>query len=785
MFDKSKKFDQLYQKGDWEEIIKLGEKLSQSDTEDIKILNDLAVAYRKKNKIDAAYKVCEKICYINHESDIMKQSINLGIRYMRYHSVMGEILYMRGEYDRALKIFESLKSLGSNFSEKFNLSAKIYCEKKRYDLALNEYQNLIKKCSHRINDAIRGLLELVVADPTNEKVYNTLFEAYSKEGTLKKEIALYEQSVKNKKNIFDVYIMGNFYRYSDQADKAIALFSEYKNSDNNIPLFLGNLYFSRGNYQNAIIEYKLFCEKNQDKRGIAIKCFEKILNQVKDDEELIDYVANLCLEEGDFAAAEEKIKTLISLKPKVPAYQAKLETLLLEAVDRAFMEGNLVVAKEKLKQLMELKPEKAEYSKRLHEIEGFISQNKIREYEEILNRNDIPEEEKNKIRFELADIYLKRTDDEKNAISLFQKVAKSGSQYQPEALCRVGISFLSKGMVDLAEENFKKVRETNMPEDKKTELFYQIGNAYEGSSLFDKAREIYNLILSYDITYRDVAQRLENLPANAKVNKESKSQTRLEDRYENIEKIGTGGMGSIYRAKDKILGRLAALKVIRDDFRSDTEAVQRFIREAQSASTLQHPGIVTIFDIHVGEPLYIAMELVDGGNLREKLNRHPMPVKDFLKMAADICDALEAAHSKGIIHRDIKPENIMLTKEGKIKITDFGLASISTATKMTMVGQVLGTPLYMPPEQIQGKPTDNRSDIYSLGVTFYEMLTGNVPFSEGDIGYRHIHETPESPSLVNPAISDSLEKIILKTLEKKPENRYQSVREIQEDLKKC
>jgi serine/threonine-protein kinase len=282
-----------------------------------------------------------------------------------------------------------------------------------------------------------------------------------------------------------------------------------------------------------------------------------------------------------------------------------------------------------------------------------------------------------------------------------------------------------------------------------------------------------------------VAQRLENLPANAKVNKESKSQTRLEDRYENIEKIGTGGMGSIYRAKDKILGRLAALKVIRDDFRSDTEAVQRFIREAQSASTLQHPGIVTIFDIHVGEPLYIAMELVDGGNLREKLNRHPMPVKDFLKMAADICDALEAAHSKGIIHRDIKPENIMLTKEGKIKITDFGLASISTATKMTMVGQVLGTPLYMPPEQIQGKPTDNRSDIYSLGVTFYEMLTGNVPFSEGDIGYRHIHETPESPSLVNPAISDSLEKIILKTLEKKPENRYQSVREIQEDLKKC
>lgn len=785
MFDKSKKFDQLYEKRNWDEIIKIGEKLFQAGTEDIKILNDLAVAYWKKNMQDAAYRVCEKINFLNHESDIVKQSVNLGVRYMRYHSVMGEILYNKGEYDKALKIFDNLKFLGSNFSEKFYLSAKIHIAKKRFDLALSEYHNLMKKCSHRLDDAIKGLLELIPADATNEKAYNALFEAYTKEGTLKKEIALHEQSAKGGKNIFDVYIVGNFYRYSGLTDKAVALFSAHRESDPNVPLFLGNIYFSQGKYQNAAAEYKLFCERNPDKRDSALKYLEKVLSQVKDDENLISYTANLYQEEGDFNAAEEKMRTLVNVKPKEPSYRLKLEQLLLEAVDRLFMEGNLTAAKEKVNQLIELNPEKNDYKKRLGDVDNFIYQNKIHEYEEKLNREDIPEEEKNKIRFELGELYLKKNADTKNAISLFQKVAKSGSEYQPEALCRVGISFLSKGMTDLAEENFKKIRDAHVPEDKKAELFYQIGNAYEENGLFDKAREIYNLILSYDITYKDISRKLDKLPANTPATSGNKGHTRLEDRYEDIEKVGTGGMGSIYRARDKILGRVAALKVIRDDFRGDTEAVQRFIREAQSASTLQHPGIVTIYDISVGEQMYIAMEYVDGGNLRDRLNKQAMPVKDFMRMAVDICDALAVAHAKGIIHRDIKPENIMLTKEGKIKITDFGLASITTATKMTMVGQVLGTPLYMAPEQILGKPTDNRSDIYALGITFYEMLTGNVPFSEGDIGYRHIHETPESPSLINPAIPDSLEKIILKSIEKRPDDRYQNVREIREDIRKC
>lgn len=783
MFDIHNKLDNLYLKENWEGIIKIGEKLFLDGTEDVKILNDLAIAYRNKKMMEEAFKVCERIYSINPDPDILKQSVNLGIRYMRHHIIMGEILYKKGEYEKALKIFNSLKTLGSHFSDKFYLAARIYTKQKKYDLALNEYHSMVKKCPHRVKDTIKELLELIKADPINEKAYNIIYEACHKEEILKEEMSLLELSVKSKKPIFDVYILGNFYRCSNQLDKALSLFSEYSNSDPNIPLFLGSIHLAKGEYQKAIVEYKLFYEKNNEKRSIALKCFEKALNLIKNDEGLINYMSNLYLEEGNFDAAEEKIKFLINLKPTNPEYRSRLEDMLLKGADQSFIDGNLETAREKLKELIKLVPDKNEYNKRLNDIENIITQNKISEYEERLKMVNLPEAEANRINFELAELYLKKGTDEKNAISLFQKVAKSDAPYKSEALCRVGISFLSRGLVELADENFNRLIGLNIPEDKKIDMLYQIGTAYEEKSVFDKARNIYNQILSYDIKYRDVANRINKLPVNRSIDKKEKKQQKLEDRYDQIEKIGAGGMGSIFKAKDKILGRVVALKVIREDFMGDTEAVQRFIREAQSASALQHPGIVTIYDIGVGEPIYIAMEFVDGGNLREKLNKNPLSIDEFLEIAADICDALGVAHSKGIIHRDIKPENIMMTKDGNIKITDFGLASITNATRMTMAGQILGTPIYMSPEQIRGRQTDNRSDIYSLGITFYESLTGRVPFKDGDIGYRHIYETPEPPSLINFDITDSLEKIILKSIEKKPEDRYQNVLEIIEDLK--
>jgi tetratricopeptide (TPR) repeat protein len=781
VIDKSKKIDKLYQDSDWDGIIDIAEKLFSEKTEDIKVLNDLAVAYKRKNMAEDALKVCQRIYSLDPDPDIMKQSVNLGVRYMRHHQIYGEILYKKGEFGKALRIFDALKPLGAHFSDIFYIPARIYTKQKKYDLALNDFKNLIDKCSRRIDDAIKGLLDLIKEDLPSESAYALLYEAYSKKERLQEAVSSLEQSVKNNKNIQDVYVLGNLYRYSGKIDKAVALFSEYGKDDPNIPAFLGDISLAKKEFQKAIAEYKLFCQRNKEKRTSVLPRFEKLLVFLKTDEELLKYVMNLYLEAGDIRGAEDKIRALLALKPTSAEYKTKLEEILIKSADRSYKEGRINEVIERLKNLVELRPEKPEYSKKLKDVEGLILQNKIKEYEEKLKKSGISEEEANRINFELGELYLKR--DEKSAISFFQRVAKSESQYQPEALFRVGMSFLLKGLVDLAEENFKKIREANIPDDKKMEWLYQIGAAYEEKGISDKARNAYSQILSYDIQYKDVSQRMDKLPSTASEGKKDKEKARLEDRYEDIKKIGMGGMGAIYKAKDKILGRTVALKVIKDDFRSDTEAIQRFIREAQSASALHHTGIITIFDISVGEPMFIAMEFVDGVNLRDKLKNNAMPIKDFLKIAIDVCDALEAAHSKGVVHRDIKPENIMLTNDGNIKIADFGLASISTASRMTQAGQALGTPLYMPPEQIKGKPTDNRSDIYSLGITFYEMLTGRVPFPDGEIGYRHIHEAPESPSLINPSIPESLEKVIMKCIEKTPENRYQNIKEIKEELK--
>jgi len=780
--DKSKKLDKLYQDGDWDEIIEIAEKLFQERTDDIKVLNDLAVAYKRKNMTDEAFKVCQRIYSLNPDPDIMKQSVNLGVRYMRHHPIYGEILYKKGEYEKSLKVFDALKPIGSHFSDIFYIPAKIYTNQKKYDLALNEYQNLIEKCTRRLDDAVKGLLEFIKEDASHERAYNLLFDAYTKKGRLQDEVSSYERAVKTNKDMTAVYILGNHYRYSGKLDKAAEIFSGYGKDDPAAVLFLGDIFLAKSEVQKAVSNYRLFYQKNKDKASAVLGRFEKALSLAKNDEGLLNYLVSLYMESGDIGRAEEKIKALLQLKPSLPEYKAKFEDILLKSAERSYKEGKINVVIEKLKSLTELRPDKPEYAKKLKDIEGVVVQKKIKEYEERLKKPGISEDEANRINFELGELYLKK--DEKSAVSFFQRAAKSDSQYQPEALFRVGISFLSKGLIDLADENFKKLREAKIPEDKKKDWLYQVGSAYEEKGVFDKAREVYGQILSYDIEYKDVAQKIEKLPSAKTGEKKDKEKSSLEDRYEDIKKIGAGGMGAIYRAKDKILGRVVALKVIKDDFRSDTEAVQRFIREAQSASALHHPGIITIFDISVGEPMFIAMEFVDGGNLREKLDKKPMPVADFLRVAVEICDALDAAHSKGIVHRDIKLENIMLTKEGNIKVADFGLASITTGTRMTQAGQVLGTPLYMPPEQIRGKPTDNRSDIYSLGITFYEMLAGRVPFPDGDIGYRHIHEAPESPCFINPAIPESLEKIILKCIEKKPEDRYQNMREIKEDLQK-
>jgi beta-lactam-binding protein with PASTA domain len=260
----------------------------------------------------------------------------------------------------------------------------------------------------------------------------------------------------------------------------------------------------------------------------------------------------------------------------------------------------------------------------------------------------------------------------------------------------------------------------------------------------------------------------------------------FDGRYLILRKLGSGGMADVYLAEDKELGRRVALKLLDDRHANDDQFVERFRREAQSAAGLNHPNIVSIFDRGQAEgTYYIAMEYLDGRTLKELLVRNgPTPVPIAIDYARQILGALAFAHRGGIVHRDIKPHNIVVRKDGRLKVTDFGIAR-SGASQMTEAGSIVGTAQYLSPEQARGAPVDARSDLYSLGIVLYEMLTGKVPYT-GDapveIAMKHLTAVPDPPSKLRPDIPHDLDAIVMRALAKDPEQRYGSAEEMDADL---
>jgi eukaryotic-like serine/threonine-protein kinase len=264
--------------------------------------------------------------------------------------------------------------------------------------------------------------------------------------------------------------------------------------------------------------------------------------------------------------------------------------------------------------------------------------------------------------------------------------------------------------------------------------------------------------------------------------------TLFDGRYRIVRKLGTGGMANVYLAEDEVLGRRVAIKILNDRHAGDDQFVERFRREAKNAASLSHPNIVSIYDRGEAEgTYYIAMEYLDGRSLKELIvARGPAPVHLAIDYARQILAALRFAHRHGIVHRDIKPHNVLVDGEGRLKVTDFGIARAG-ASQMTEAGSIIGTAQYLSPEQAKGAPVDQTSDLYSVGVVLYELLTGVVPFS-GDtpveIAMKHLSTVPDPPSAKRAEVPRDLDMVVMRALAKDPAERYQSAEEMDADLRR-
>ena len=262
-------------------------------------------------------------------------------------------------------------------------------------------------------------------------------------------------------------------------------------------------------------------------------------------------------------------------------------------------------------------------------------------------------------------------------------------------------------------------------------------------------------------------------------------------RYQIVSELGRGSMGVVYQAHDPQIDRLVALKVLREDRLTSKDYVQRFLKEATAIGRLSHPGIVTVYDVGQDHgTIYIAMEFLEGQPLDQLVSNRDFRLRDIVKVGVQVARALHYAHKKGIVHRDIKPPNIIYTEEGTIKVTDFGIAHIDDpdGQQMTRAGEILGTPVYMAPEQVMGQPVDGRSDLYSLGVILYELTTGRRPFQGENLAavFRAItQDDPIPPDQLNPDIPPTFSRLILKTMARQPEDRFASGKELAELLESC
>jgi eukaryotic-like serine/threonine-protein kinase len=377
-----------------------------------------------------------------------------------------------------------------------------------------------------------------------------------------------------------------------------------------------------------------------------------------------------------------------------------------------------------------------------------------------------------------------------SAIRMLQQIGSDDARYG-EACSILGRMFQEKGMHSLSVKKFEEAAGSESVTRGNVEAFYELARAHERKADIPGAVEIYERILSFDYHYRDVAACLERCKTTLKQKSEETAPPQTtptvvptaQKRYEIVRELGRGGMGVVYLARDSVLEREVAYKVLPEGLRGNPNALKNFLREAKAAAQLNHPNIVTVYDAGESEHgFYMAMELVEGTTLKEILRqRGAVSANAAAYILRQMASALQYAHGRKVVHRDIKTANTMWTTEKHVKIMDFGLAKLMEEVRNATT-MISGTPFYMSPEQTLGRDVDHRTDIYSLGVTVFELTTGELPFQKGNVPYHHVHTAPPDPRSIKADIPEGLATIILRCLQKAPGERFQSAKELLDEL---
>ncbi len=391
-----------------------------------------------------------------------------------------------------------------------------------------------------------------------------------------------------------------------------------------------------------------------------------------------------------------------------------------------------------------------------------------------------------------GEIYQREGRDD-DAIKALQQVSAQGPDFHT-ASALLGDIFRARGQLSLAVQKLKQAIGDGEIERGNVAVYYALGTVCQENNDMADAVEVFEKILALDYHYSDVAARLAGIRAVLPTQGSSGATSGgtsagaasgdASGRYQVFGELGRGGMGIVYKAKDTVLDRDVAYKVLPAALEENPQALKNFLREAKAAAKLNHPYIVTVYDAGEQDGRYfIAMEYVDGTTLKEIVRRKGVIAPSgIFHVLGQLCEALEYAHEKSVVHRDIKTANIMWTRDKKVKIMDFGLARVMQEVR-NHTTVVSGTPFYMSPEQTLGKNINHRTDLYSLGVTIFEMATGRLPFMEGNIPYHHVHTPPPDVRDLKPDLPSALADVVNRCLQKDPDARYQSSREILVDIK--